>query len=500
MQPETTAGRNLLETAYKELGYSDGKLLDATDSPETVGAEDWIDNGEWLALAKKVGAEKIFFVKNNPVIVFANHFSSEPEEQRIRFKEIWNMARPVLLFLESPGELAVYDLTSGPSKNLTDWEDPLKKRRLEKVKTIAEVSEKLQNFRREQIETGRTFEKISLQDNARADKTLIKDLRFIRGKLLKNGLDAEYAHALIGRSIFIRYLEDRKVLIPDYFRKVAGSNAKWKKILDTKPAKPHANNETTSRLYLRVLGNKDFTYALFEQLARDFNGDMFPIDKKEKETVEPKYLSDVQRFLRGDPDPDCPNLFFFAYKFEVIPIELISSIYEEFYNTKNDKKENKGTYYTPPALVEFLLSQVLTPNRLAKNPRILDPACGSGIFLVQAFHRIVRYRMRSQNGKRLRDPQLRKILREQIAGIDINPEAVRVAAFSLYLALLHYIEPRDILFRHLTCSKCIRPGIKNRATTQRSYSEIFQFLRGYFNWKSPMGVIFYNRQAGEYRY
>jgi hypothetical protein len=40
--------------------------------------------------------------------------------------------------------------------------------------------------------------------------------------------------------------------------------------------------------------------------------------------------------------------------------------------------------------------------------------------------------------------QLRKILREQIAGMDINEEAVRVAAFSLYLAFLHYQKPREI--------------------------------------------------------
>jgi len=50
-----------------------------------------------------------------------------------------------------------------------------------------------------------------------------------------------------------------------------------------------------------------------------------------------------------------------------------------------------------------------------------------------------------QVGRRLRPNELRKILRDQIAGIDVNPEAVRVAAFSLYLALLHYHEPRDIL-------------------------------------------------------
>jgi hypothetical protein len=74
----------------------------------------------------------------------------------------------------------------------------------------------------------------------------------------------------------------------------------------------------------------------------------------------------------------------------------------------------------------------------------VDPACGSGIFLVEAFRRIVRYQAWKQGGKRLSRPQLRRILRDQIAGIDINEEAVRVASFSLYLAFLHYQEPREI--------------------------------------------------------
>ena len=105
--------------------------------------------------------------------------------------------------------------------------------------------------------------------------------------------------------------------------------------------------------------------------------------------------------------------------------------------------QTQGSHYTPPELVGFLLSQALTEERLARNPRILDPACGSGIFLGEAYRRIVRYQSRKQ-GRRLRQDQLRKILREQIAGIDINEDAVRVAAFSLCLAFLHYQKPREI--------------------------------------------------------
>jgi len=112
--------QGLLEAAYRELGYAEGALLNATDSPEGVAPDDWINKGEWLSLAKRVGAEKVFFVDDNPVIVFAD---SAPDQQRIRFQEIWNMARPPLLFLASPGDLAVYDLTRGPAQTADQWNE-----------------------------------------------------------------------------------------------------------------------------------------------------------------------------------------------------------------------------------------------------------------------------------------------------------------------------------------------------------------------------------------
>ena len=440
MAQGTASSQELLDAAYKHLGYDEGDLLDATCSPCGIDADDWLNKGEWLALAKSVGAEKVFFVQNNPVIIFA---SSETDNQMELFQQIWNMARPPLLFLASPGLLAVYSLNQGPARNQQEWDSTLETRQLDTANRIAEVSYKLQPFSREQIETGRLFEDERFGDDKRADKTLIADLRIVRNRLLDTGLHAEYAHSLIGRSIFIRYLEDRGILTNDYFKKVTRGKPKWRRILDTPPEGVFVEPELKECRYFRVLCDKNFTYALFEQLAKDFNGDMFPSIKEEREDVAQDHLDSLRGFLFGNADG--AFLFFFAYKFDIIPIELISSIYEEFYNTDKEKTENNGSHYTPAALVEFLLNQVLTPECLAKNPRIMDPACGSGIFLVEAFRRIVRYRLCSRNGHRLSDVQLRRILRKQISGIDINGEAVRVAAFSLYLAFLHYQRPPDIL-------------------------------------------------------
>jgi len=104
----------MLQAAYRDLGFADGTLLDATDDPSEIDDSVWLEKGDWLKLAKTVGAEKVFFVDDNPVIVFASSDTDDPERLRTFFNGIWCMARPQLLFLASPGELNVLDMTAPP--------------------------------------------------------------------------------------------------------------------------------------------------------------------------------------------------------------------------------------------------------------------------------------------------------------------------------------------------------------------------------------------------
>ncbi|MBX3057693.1 MAG: SAM-dependent DNA methyltransferase [Anaerolineae bacterium] len=438
-----------LNATYDRLNYVDGSLLDAANLPkiESSSAEAWVEKGDWLSLAQRAGAEKIFFVNNDPVIVFCKTQSDDAAILLNLFRRIWCMARPHFLFIAFPGELRVYSLNRYPVRTVSEWEQfsPL-----DVVKSIADVSERLHHYRRELVESGQVFkDKNPGRLEYRADKRLILDLKAARKNLVEVNptIRQRHIHAVIGRSIFVRYLEDRGVLTPDYFRRVAEDRSHpkwhpdWLNLLET-PDAPLLISNNESMRYTRVLRNKDFTYALFNQLADHFNGDMFPRDPEEENAITQEHLNLLRGFLLGDTDQRQRKLFLWAYDFDIIPIELISSIYEEFYHKAS--ATDSGTHYTPSVLVEYVLSQLLTPERLVTNPRILDFACGSAIFLVQAFRRIVRYK-ESLFHRSLSAPELRQILREQITGIEINEEAVHVAAFSLYLALLHYQEPKDIL-------------------------------------------------------
>jgi hypothetical protein len=440
---------DLLAAAYDQLGFSQGALLPATAEPQPSALHDWVDKGDWQTLAAQVGADSVFFVDREPVVVFAKTTDTTPVALRALYERVWCMSRPQLLFLACPGELLVLDLTKAPPKPDESIND--RARLIAVARSIAEVQVKLANYHRERVETGALFGEDRFSNSLnRSDRALIRDLKTVRQQLTavptRRGFKKPTLrdlHSLIGRAIFIRYLEDREILAPAYFENVAARRKEWTKLLAQAPTAPAIERRLADNRFLRVLQNKDFAYALFDQMAIDFNGDTFPIDDEERERIQQDHLDQLRGFLLGNTTSQ-QELFFFAYRFDVIPIELISTIYEEFYNEREGKSRNQGSHYTPPALVEFVLAQTLTPDVLAQKPRVIDPACGSGIFLVESFRRIVRHLCAEQAGRRVSRPQLRKILREQIAGMDINEEAVRVAAFSLYLAFLHYQAPREI--------------------------------------------------------
>jgi hypothetical protein len=472
----------LLNAAYKQLEFDQGALLPAVRHPQPGTQEDWLDRGDWQSLAAQVGAERVFFVDRDPVVVFAKAEDGSPDVLRRLYEQVWCMSRPQLLFLASPGQLAVFDLTKPPPRPGEALEG--RDRLIKTATSIAEVQAKLSDYHRERIETGAVFGEDRFRNSLnRADRALIRDLKTVRSQLaaipLEQGAECPelgHLHALLGRAIFVRYLEDREILVPAYFEKVASRRKEWMKILERPPSGVALERRIKELRFVRVLQDREFTYALFDQLADDFNGDTFPIEEEERKRIQQEHLDKLRGFLVGSTSSQ-EELFFFAYRFDVIPIELISTIYEEFYNERTGKDRNQGSHYTPPALVEFILAHTLTPQVLATKPRVLDPACGSGIFLVESFRRMVRHLWAEQGGKRVSRVQLRKILREQIAGMDINEEAVRVAAFSLYLAFLHYQEPREINDeRRLPYLKWVPEHDRKQREKQKPGAQFFDIL------------------------
>ena len=107
-----------------------------------------------------------------------------------------------------------------------------------------------------------------------------------------------------------------------------------------------------------------------------------------------------------------------------------------------------GAVYTPPFLAALLLDYAMPYDKLTGNERILDPACGSGVFLVAAFKRLINV-WRSRNSWSKPDVQtLKQILGRSIYGVELDPNAVHLTAFSLSLAVCDALQP-DVIWREL---------------------------------------------------
>ncbi|MCO8121331.1 N-6 DNA methylase [Stieleria sp. TO1_6] len=281
--------------------------------------------------------------------------------------------------------------------------------------------------------------------DGRADSLLLKNLKHVRGELLAQSLPRDFCHDLLARIIFTQFLFHRKDSRGNpFFSKTMLSNR-----CEGALSRVHANLGS-------ILSDKEETYALFRWMDGRFNGDLFPGKadqtdaerdaawRTEKDVVSDDHLKLLADMVSGTVDTtDRQLLLWPSYSFDTIPLEFISSVYEEFLN--EDRLANKA-YYTKPQLVDYVLDAVLPWKGKKWDLQILDPACGSGIFLVKAFQRLI-HRWRQKNG---RDPlvsDLKPILANNFVGVDINPDAIRVACFSLYLAMADAIDPKHYVTR-----------------------------------------------------
>ena len=228
---------DFLTAAYQQLAFERGTLLQAARAPRSEAREEWLERGDWQFLAAEVGAERIFFVDRDPVVVFAKADDGSPEVLKKLYERIWCMSRPQLLFLASPGELMVLDLTKPPPRS--DESIDGRERLIDRVTSITEVQSRLAAYHRERIETGALFGDERFRNSvSRADRALIRDLKTVRQQLAAVSAprgtkrpELRHLHSLIGRAIFIRYLEDREILLPSYFENVAKGRKEWQKLL-----------------------------------------------------------------------------------------------------------------------------------------------------------------------------------------------------------------------------------------------------------------------------
>lgn len=354
-------------------------------------------------------------------------------------KKIWNYKKVLFLYVYSETEIRIYNCSEKPlvkTKGSFDYSKELKNIELESYSfSDAEQLQELETlFSRISIDTGIIWtleeaalirEKINLQ--RRVDKYLVSSLVNTAQQLEQQKLEIDFIHKIILRSLFLLYLEDRGATDEKLYSQI----------------------KKGAKSYFDILNDTKATYQLYERLEEDFNGNVFTLEDNEQNiTIEQLQLI-KKCFISGNDNTPQTKLFedWRLFDFSIIQIELLSEIYENFlFKTDPELKKKTGTYYTPPALVEFILNEKLPTNKKEKkyNVKILDPSCGSGIFLVESFKRLVK-RYENQHREKLTDfDKLKKLLTDNIFGIELHPQAIKVAAFSLYLALVDKLDPKTL--------------------------------------------------------
>lgn len=366
--------------------------------------------------------------------------AKENEIAEIQTK-IWSSGEaPLACFFYNTG-IKIIDCT----KHIT--EDYKPEYLVRDLKIVGKVHELYNEHFAIKIKSGVFWEQEELKNKFKfqnsAYDTLINNIRFVSKELTKEfkGVSSEIINKIIVQAILIKYLEERidvegnELLSEKYFQKY--------------------NN---ARTFIDVLRQKGKFVELLSDLNKDFNGNVFKWEIEEQELLNSLDLSKVADLLETDKENlasaqlelGFPDWRYFEFK--LIPVELISRLYEEFLG---ENKQEKGLYYTPSHLAKLLIDECIPLKKWdkidPKNFKILDPACGSGIFLVVAFKRLVQIwilRNNIGNSTLKKKPNIDdlKLILKNLYGVDKEEQAVRLASFSLSLALCNELTPVKILY------------------------------------------------------
>ena len=179
---------------------------------------------------------------------------------------------------------------------------------------------------------------------------------------------------------------------------------------------------------------------LLGTLERRFNGDVFALPTGVRQGLTKTALRQFARLVEARTINEQRYLWE-QYSFEHLPVEIVSHLYQRFV-------QGHGAVYTPPFLAALLLDHVMPYGKLSGRERVLDPACGSGVFLVGALRRLVNLWRSKHRWKQPDVETLKSILTRSIFGVELDSGAVDLAAFSLALAVCDALKP-DVIWRDL---------------------------------------------------
>lgn len=449
-----------LDPFFKALGWDMDNVQGLAEAYKDVVHEDAIRIGGAVKAPDycfRIGGTRKFFLEaKKPSVVVSEEISAAYQLRRYA----WSAKLP-LSILSDFEEFAVYDCRIKPNKTdsaaaarvfICPFQDFPEK--WEWISSIFSKDAVLKGSFDKYAETNK-----AKRGTAEVDDDFLATTEHWRSELARNlalrnsrlsQRELNFAvQRIIDRIIFLRICEDRG--IETYGRLLALTNG--------------------PNIYPRLS-------EIFEDADAKYNSGLFYF-KAEKGRHEPpdeitlgldvddKLLRDL---LKGLYYPESP------YEFTVISSDILGHVYEQFlgkvirltvghHAVVEDKPEVKkagGVYYTPTYIVDYIVRQTVgklvekkTAKQIAKL-RVLDPACGSGSFLINAYQFLLDWHrdwylghkpeswtkgrnpvlVQTTSGWKLTIAERKRILLDNIYGVDIDPQAVEVTKLSLLLKVL----------------------------------------------------------------
>lgn len=462
---EENAKINFINKFFIALGWDVNNDLNVAPQYRDVIFEDKVEiNGKKKApdYSFGIGSDKSFFVEAK-----APHEDIEnSKEHAFQLKRYtWSAKLPVGILTDFE-ELSIYMPKSAPKKSQHPKTDLLKHYKY--YEYVDNWDKIYAIFSRDAVLSGDFDNYFSKRDTSGKNPTITVDDAFLktiekwRLELAKNIANRNETiskdelnfavQLIIDRIIFLRIAEDRGI-------------EKYGKLRDLLKLAKHEKDKYP--VYEGFI-------ELCKQADKKYNSGLFHFtDEKdislEADTLTPSLGVDdgkLKMIIDELYYPDCP------YEFSMISTEILGNIYEQFLGKvirltdghqakveeKPEVKKAGGVYYTPQFIVDYIVENTVgellkgkTPNKV-KELRIVDPACGSGSFLLGAYQKLLDWHLEYYSnmekppssafyiGKgeipRLTIQKKKEILLNNIYGVDIDSQAVEVTKLSLLLKVL----------------------------------------------------------------
>jgi len=443
---ETLTRRDFIDPFFKALGWDVDNSQGYAEAYREVIHEDRVKVGKATKAPdysfRLPGGKRLFFVEaKKPSVTIKDDISVAYQIRRYG----WSAKLPISIITDFE-EFAVYDCTKKP--NPTDKTGVARIKYINFKDYLNEFEYLWDTFSKERVLKG-SFDKYIQSDTvkkgtATVDKEFLSSLDNWRTYLattisLRNKeLDEDeinFAVQLtIDRLIFLRIAEDRGV---EQYGQLKNS----------------INQKGDS--YQNLFYN-------FKKADEKYNSGLFDFSKdviSEKLQVDNKVIKTIVNEMYYPESP---------YEFSVISVEILGSAYEQFLGKviritpshhakieeKPEVRKAGGVYYTPQYVVDIIVKNTVGKLIEGKNPKqiekikIADPACGSGSFLIGAYQYLLDYHKNyyTENGTKtgkkdspttpegnLTTAEKKKILLNNIYGVDIDVNAVEVTKLSLLL-------------------------------------------------------------------